>query len=97
MPFGLGLGELLVVLLPIAIIGAGAAALVRVGLRNPTGSPSHRVIEERYRALATELHATQSQLDEVRGKVVQLEEKLAFTQSLLESRNPAGPALPPSA
>ena len=97
MPFGLGVGELLVALLPLAIIGAAAAALLRVGLRNPTGSPSHRVIEEQYRALSTELHATQSQLDEVRSQVVELEEKLAFTQSLLESSNPAGPALPPSA
>jgi hypothetical protein len=95
MPFGLGLGELLVALIPIAIIVAGAAALFRFGLRDPTGSPSHRVIEDQYRALATELHATQSQLEAVRSQVVQLEEKLAFTQSLLESRKPAGPGLPP--
>jgi hypothetical protein len=97
MPFGLGLGELLAVLLPIVIVGAGAAALFRLGLRNPTGSPSHRVIEERFHALAMELRATQSQLDVVGSQVAQLEEKLAFTQSLLESKNPAGPAVPPSA
>jgi hypothetical protein len=91
------LGELLAVLLPIAVIGAGAAALFRLGLRNPTGSPSDRVIEERFRALAMELRATQSQLDVVGSQVAQLEEKLAFTQSLLESRDPGRPALPPSA
>jgi hypothetical protein len=78
----------------VLMIGAGALG-VKIARRPPTGSPSHRMLEERCRALEVDLHATQSQLDELQSHVGQLEEKLAFTQSLLESRNPSGAALPP--
>jgi hypothetical protein len=71
------------------IIGAGALA-VRTVMRRSTSPTNDRMTEERYRALQADLQATQSQLDELQSHVLQLENKLAFTQSLLESRNRRG-------
>jgi hypothetical protein len=88
-PGGVVIGMLLII---------GAAALgFKVLLRNPTGSPNRGMIDDRYAALEEDLRVTQSQLDELQSQVAQLEEKLAFTQSLLEGRTPARPALPPRA
>lgn len=73
----------------------GAAALgLKVVLGNPAGSPSHGRIDERYHALEEDVRATQSQLGELQGQIAQLEEKVAFTQSLLEGRSPARPHWP---
>lgn len=87
-------GVLLGILLMIGVVTLS----VRTALRRPTDSPSGRGMEERCRALEAGLYTTQSQLDEVQSEVVRLGETLAFTQSLLESRNPAGPPpIPPRA
>jgi hypothetical protein len=85
------------VLIGILLIIGAAALGFKVVLRNPTGAPSHGIIDDRYHALEEDLRVTQSQLGDLQGEVAQLEEKLAFTQSLLEGRKPANPALPPRA
>lgn len=80
------------------LIMVGAAVVgVRMAQRDSIGSPSRGSVEERYRALEAELEGTHAQLDELQRQVLQIEEKLAFTQSLLESRGRAGPVLPPRA
>lgn len=80
MPFGLGFGELVVVLLtlavPIAVLLLAGIGIARMLGR---GSPPAET-----RQLATELQQAQLRIEELEAKVALVEEKAAFTQQLLE-------------
>jgi hypothetical protein len=82
------------VLLGILLVVGALATSVRTARRASDGSPARQTADERSIALEANVYAMQCQLDEVRGQLTQLEEKFAFTQSLLESRSSARPSIP---
>jgi hypothetical protein len=87
-PGGVLLGILLMI---------GAAALgLRIVLRSSNGGRRAGMIS-RHRSVEEELRETQAQLGELEGYVALLDEKLAFTQSLLESRSRVSRTLAPGA
>jgi hypothetical protein len=81
------------VLLGILLMIGAAAFGLQIVLRNP--NRGRRRGDDRPRALEEELRLTQSELGELQGQVALLDEKLAFTQSLLESRSPVSRTLAP--
>jgi uncharacterized protein YlxW (UPF0749 family) len=80
MPFGLGFGELIFILLtfaiPIAVLLVAVKAIARALGR---GKPSAES-----RQLANELQQAQLQIAELENRIAQVDEKATFTQELLE-------------
>lgn len=81
MPFGLGFGELIFVLLTLGLSIAVLVLVARVAARMiGRGSPPAE-----NRQLANELRQAQLRITELETKVAQVEEKAAFTEKLLEA------------
>lgn len=85
MPFGLGLFETLLVLavvvgIPLVLV----VLLVRAMARRP-GADGH-VSPNAGRHQAAELDSTRHRLEELEAKLARTEEKVAFTESLLDDR-----------
>jgi hypothetical protein len=94
MPFGLGLLEVLIILLPLLVLGAGVGIALLAARRFLGGSARRSgPADAQDERLAAELRETRSRLGAVEAQVAQLEESLAFTQALLEKRSDASPAL----
>lgn len=83
-------GGLLGVLL---MIGTAAFGL-RMVARSAGDGRVRGTKDGRGHSLEEELRLTQLEVGDLQGQVALLDEKLAFTQSLLESRAAANPALP---
>ena len=83
MPFGLGFGELLIVLLmyavPAVILVVAARFLFRMmgGSRNGPDQIGHQ-------QLVTELELAQTRIEELEARVSRVDEKATFTQDLIE-------------
>jgi hypothetical protein len=86
MPFGLGFGELLLVLamfgVPVAVVLVAAKALSRA-----FGSSRSLPTAESQR-LTGELQQAQLRIEELESKLERVDEKATFTQQLLEERRP---------
>jgi hypothetical protein len=85
MPFGLGIIEVIVVLVLLIGIPAGAIALgvwafTRFSGRDRLGG------ERQDQQLAAELDSAQLRLEDLEGKLARAEERARFTESLLERR-----------
>lgn len=83
--FGLGLMELLVVLgmllAPVVLVVLG----VRL-LSSRSAAPA-QLLAARNRELEDQLHAARDQIEGMEGRLSALEEKLSFTQALMEGRS----------
>lgn len=82
LPFGLGVGELILALLilgvPIAVLLLGVKAISRAlgSGRSPRAAENQQ--------LAAELRQAQLRIEELEAKVAQVDEKATFAQELLE-------------
>ena len=87
MPFGLGPGELILVLLVLAVPAAGLLLAARFILGRAADGRSRRDDLEREQ-LAAELRRAQARIDELEARVTSVDEKASFTQELLENPRP---------
>ena len=80
MPFGLGVGELIVAILSLAI--PGVVLVLGVKFISRLIRPRHDGLDQLQ--IASELQQARRQIEELEAKVARVDEKASFTQELLE-------------
>ena len=83
MPFGLGVGELIIAILSLAV-PAVVLVLAVAFISRMIRSPKRGRDELDQRQLAAELQQARQQIDELEARVTRVDEKASFTQELLE-------------
>lgn len=84
MPFGLGIVETVLVLA--VLVGVPVAAVVLLIRSQTRGSGADRPASPAPPQLTAELDATRQRLEELEAKLARTEEKVEFTESLLDER-----------
>jgi hypothetical protein len=83
MPFGLGFGELIVVLgalaIPVVVLVLAVKLISRL-----VGPSATRHDELDQRQMATELQQARQQIEALEARIARVDEKASFTQELLE-------------